>query len=110
MRSSLNPFKGSSKVAFQVHCDLDVSLGAIPQFDLKAVQLRTCQVGFGMAAWFDVMPSSIFAGADHQANLDLHGRWFSKLGRLPNAKSSGVLAVASNSLQVRKKKRNMEKH
>lgn len=37
LRCSLDPPRGlaSSKVAFQVHCDLDVSLGAIPQFDLK---------------------------------------------------------------------------
>ena len=37
LRCSLDPPRSlaSSKVAFQVHCDLDVSLGAIPQFDLK---------------------------------------------------------------------------
>ena len=62
---------------------------AVTGVGVLVLELRTSQVGSkGMAAWFNVMlPSGIFAGADHQANLDLHGRWFSKFGRLPNAKA-----------------------
>jgi len=76
------------------------------------LELRTSQVGSkGMAAWFNVMlPSGIFAGADHQANLDLHGRWFSKFGRLPNAKAVVSWRQSLIPSSCEKKKRNIQKH